>query len=198
MKNICPSMHDSTANRGFWRSVVALFPWPVLACLLLAGAAHAQTAPSAFQEGFSISAGATVSGYYLDYGGTKIAGPAVFVDIDTKHRIGIEGEARWLVVPQTNDVHNTTWLIGGRYNVFRLPRIHPYVKGMVGFTQFNFPYSYAKGDYLVIAPGGGVDFSLTRRLRWRVVDAEYQIWPQFTFGSEDSWGLSTGIRYRIF
>jgi len=31
-----------------------------------------------------------------------------------------------------------------------------------------------------------------------VVDAEYQIWPQFTFGSQYSAGISTGIRYRIF
>jgi hypothetical protein len=192
-------LHNAPAERSFRLAAAAFFPLILAACLFPAGSAHAQTVPSGYQEGFSLAAGATASGYYLDYGGEKIAGPAVFVDADTKHHIGIEGEARWLVVPQRADVHNTTWLVGLRYNAFHFhDRFYPYVKGMVGFTQFTFPYSYAKGDYLVVAPGGGVDMSLTRRIRWRVVDAEYQIWPQFTFGSEDSWGISTGIRYRIF
>jgi len=162
-------------------------------------AARAQTMPSAFENGYSIAAGGTLSGYNIDYGQHKIAGPAVFVDIDTRHRLGVEGEARWLVVPQHNSVHNTTWLVGARYS---LPgfgtRLYPYAKGMVGFTQFNFAYNYAKGNYLVFAPGGGLDYRLSNRMRVRLIDAEYQIWPQFTFGSTSSWGLSTGIRYRVF
>jgi len=204
MKNFRASLQGSPAQRSSWLAAFAAFPLvffvlTLAVCLFPAGSAHAQTAPSGYQEGFSLSAGATASGYYVDYGGEKIAGPAIFVDADTRHRIGIEGEARWLLAPQTNKVHNTTWLVGLRYNAFNFhERFFPYVKGMVGFTQFNFPYGYAKGDYLVVAPGGGLDMSLTRRVRWRVVDAEYQIWPQFTFGSESSWGVSTGIRYRIF
>lgn len=203
MKNFRVLKQDSTVKPSSRSAGSASLPALLAFCLVLAlapsGSAHAQTAPSAWQEGFSLSAGATASGYYLQYGARKIAGPAVFVDADTRHHIGIEGEARWLLAPQTANVHNTTWLIGLRYSAFDFhQKFHPYVKGLVGFTQFNFPYNYAKGDYLVVAPGGGLDYNLGRRLRWRVVDAEYQIWPQFTFGNETSFGVSTGIRYRIF
>jgi hypothetical protein len=50
----------------------------------------------------------------------------------------------------------------------------------------------------VVAPGGGTDFRLTRRVRWRVVDFEYQFWPQFQFGMMSSVGVSTGLRIKIF
>jgi len=69
---------------------------------------------------------------------------------------------------------------------------------LVGFGLFNFPYNFAHGSYLVVAPGGGVDFRLNRRFRVRLVDFEYQIWPQFTYGAMSSVGVSAGIRYRIF
>ena len=181
-------------------SASLLFAFCLFAAWLgLGAAAEGQSAPSGWEEGYSISVGGTASGYYLGYGARKIAGPAAFFDIDTRHRLGIEGEARWLLAPQTADVHNTTWLIGGRYTPFRFEgRFSPYVKGLVGFTQFNFPYNYAKGDYFVVAPGAGLDYRLSRRVRLRVVDFEYQFWPQFTFNSVPSYGISTGIRVRVF
>src|SRR5262249_39052928 len=63
-----------------------------LVALAMAVASRAQSMPSAFENGFSIAAGGTASGYYIGYGGHTIAGPAVFVDIDTRHRLGLEGE----------------------------------------------------------------------------------------------------------
>lgn len=179
------------------------FPAVLVATLLATGLGAARTArcqsmPSAFENGYSISAGSLVSGYYLGYGSRKIAGPSSFVDIDTRHRLGIEGEAHWLMFPQTASVHDTTWLIGARYSALEFNRrFYPYVKGMVGFTQFNFPYSYAKGDYVVAAPGGGFDYRLTYRVRLRV-DGEYQFWPQFTYVSTPAWGVSAGLRVRVF
>jgi hypothetical protein len=180
------------------RSPFALFG---LFALLLgaATAVHGQTLPSGWQEGLSLSAGGTASGYYLGYDHQKIVGPAMFVDADTKYRLGVEGEARFLRFPQNQSVRNNTWLVGARFSVLRFDRrIFPYAKTMIGFTQFNFPYSYAKGDYLVIAPGGGIDYGVTPRVRLRIIDAEYQIWPQFSYTSIPSWGISTGVRVRVF
>jgi hypothetical protein len=71
------------------------------------------------------------------------------------------------------------------------------VKGLVGIGQFNYPYNYAKETDLVVAGGGGVDYRLTNRIRWRAADFEYQMWPQFTFGRMSSYGLSSGIRIMI-
>jgi hypothetical protein len=120
-----------------------------------------------------------------------------FVDADSKGSLGLEGEARWLTFHQTADVHASTYMAGPRY--FRnVRKFQPYAKVLVGFGQFNFPYNFAHGNYLVVAPGGGVDFRINRRFRVRLADFEYQIWPQFTYGAMSSVGISAGIRYRIF
>jgi hypothetical protein len=74
----------------------------------------------------------------------------------------------------------------------------PFVKVLAGIGHFEFPYRYATGNYFVIAPGAGVDFALNRRLKVRVVQLEYQSWPQFTYGNLHSYGISSGISVRIF
>jgi hypothetical protein len=68
----------------------------------------------------------------------------------------------------------------------------------VGFGQFNYPYNLGTDTDLVIAPGGGIDYRITHRIRVRVADFEYQFWPQFHYGALLSYGISSGIRVRIF
>ena len=163
----------------------------------LATRASAQVAPAADAGGYKISAGGTGSGYYVQYGERKLLGYSAFVDADTHRGIGVEGEARWLEYHQTADVHVETYSVGARYHInFR--RFQPYAKGLIGFVDFNFPYNYATGRYLVVTAGGGLDYRLSRRIHVRVADLEYQMWPQFTFGSMSTVGVSTGLRVGIF
>ena len=181
--------------RGF-RGVMAILACAA-ACLALQRTAVAQSVPPGDQGGLTLSVGGMASGYYLGYGQTKLLGATAFVDADTRRRLGFEAEARWLEYHQTANIHAETYTAGPRFSL-DYGRLQPYVKGLVGIGQFNFPYNYATGNYLVIAPGGGVDYRLTHRIRIRAIDFEYQIWPQFTYGLMSSYGLSTGIRYRIF
>ena len=157
----------------------------------------AQVVPAADAGGYNLTVGATATGDLLEYGSRKMLGIAAIADLDTKRRIGIEGEAKWLMFNQTANVHTTTYLIGPRYHM-TFGRFQPYVKGLVGFGQFNYPYNLGTDDDFVIEPGGGVDFRITRRVRIRVADFEYQIWPQFHYGTLSSYGISSGIRVRIF
>jgi hypothetical protein len=173
-------------------------------CLGVVRIASAQAVPAADAGGMRLSAGGTVSGYELGYGQVKLLGGTAFVDADTLRHFGFEGEARWLTyhLPSEQkgpaaDEHASTYLAGLRYSRY-YGRFQPYVKGLVGIGQFNYPYNFAKETDLVLAPGGGFDFRLSRRIRLRAVDFEYQIWPQFTFGTMSSYGLSTGIRVKIF
>jgi hypothetical protein len=159
--------------------------------------AMAQVQEPGDKGGLILSAGAMGSGYYLQYGQQKLIGIAGFVDADTKRRFGIEAEGRWLEFHQTANVHVETYSIGGRYH-FDVGRFEPYAKGLVGSGDFNFPYNYAYGRYLVVTAGGGLDFHWTRRLTVRAVDFEYQDWPNFTFGNMNSLGLNAGLRVRIF
>ena len=146
---------------------------------------------------YNLTVGATATGYWLQYGPRKMLGVAAIADLDTKRRMGIEGEAQWLIFHQTANVHTTTYLIGPRYHM-TFGRWQPYAKGLIGLGQFNYPYNLGTDNDLVIAPGAGVDFRLTKRVRIRIADFEYQIWPQFNYGTLSSYGLSTGIRVRIF
>ena len=159
--------------------------------------ASAQAVQSADAGGLMLSVGGTASGYYVQYGETKLLGVSAFVDADTRRHFGVEGEARWLQFHQTNDLHYATYMAGPRY-YREIGRFQPYVKALAGVGEFNFPYNYATGSYLVVAPGGGLDYRINRLIRIRVADFEYQLWPQFTYGSMSSFGVSTGIRVRIF
>jgi hypothetical protein len=158
-------------DRGFWLCnrpglrvwVDAVFALMISVLSVGSGQARAQVVPPGDQGGARLSAGVLGSGYSLQYGQRKMAGIAGFVDLDTKRRLGIEAEGRWLEYNQTANVHAETYSIGGRYH-FDLGRFQPYAKGLVGFGDFNFPYNYARGRYLVVTAGGGLDFRLTRRI----------------------------------
>jgi hypothetical protein len=176
----------------------AVFMAVLLSAILgLARNASAQVVSSGDEGGFTLTAGATASGYEVQYGAQKLLGVAAVVDIDTRRRFGLEAEGRWLMFHETNQLHATTWMAGPRYH-FTRGKLQFYGKGLVGVGQFYFPFNYAQGNYLVLAPGGGVDYRWKRRVSFRLADVEYQIWPQFTFGAMNSYGVSAGVRYHIF
>jgi len=177
----------------------AIFSAVLLAiCLGMPGAARGQVVPAADRGGLMLSAGGAFSGDYLQYGERKMLGVTGFVDVDTRRDFGIEGEASFKVFRQTANVHDMIYSIGPRYHMNVGGKLQPYAKAMVGLGEFNFPYNYAHGSYMVIAPGAGVDFRLTRRIHFRVADFEYQFWPQFTYGSMTSCSVSSGFSVRIF
>jgi hypothetical protein len=169
----------------------------LIMCLGAPGLARAQVLPQANGGGFKLSAGGEASGYYLQYGQREIGGGTVFVDANTSRRLGIEAEGRWLEFHQTENVHTETYSVGLRYHM-DFGRFQPYAKGLIGFGNFNFPFGYAHGRYLVVTGGGGLDYQWTHRIHIRLPDVEYQDWPQFTYGAMSSVGVSVGLRVGIF
>jgi hypothetical protein len=167
------------------------------ACLGPARPSGAQSAPAAQANDFLLFAGFTATGSELQYGDRKMLGFTGFVDVDTRRRYGLEAETGWAIYHQTANVHTSDYLLGPRYR-FPMGRLQPYAKVLVGIGEFNFPYNYAHGSYLLVAPGGGVDLRLSRRLRLRLADCEYQYWPQFTYGSMSALSVSSGIKIRVF
>jgi hypothetical protein len=163
----------------------------------LAGMAQAQTVPAGDEGGLAIWAGTSGSSYYVQYGERKMVGVTAFVDADTRRRLGIEVEGQWVEFRQSAGVHIETYSIGARYH-FSVGRFQPYVKGLAGFGDFNFPYNLATGRFLVATAGGGIDYRLSRKIEIRAVDCEYQNWPKFTFGNMTTLSVSVGLRMRIF
>lgn len=188
--------HHGTMQVPRCRNIFCLL---ILICCSLAAtqAVWGQARESATAGRRSVWAGGGVSGQYIQYGGLNEAGATAFVDADAAHRLGLEAEGRWIEYHKTADVHIETYMAGLRYHL-DYGRFQPYAKGLVGVGYFNFPYDYAHGSYLVVAPGAGVDYRLSRRWSVRAADVEYQYWPQFTFGAMSSVSVTVGIRYKVF
>jgi hypothetical protein len=167
------------------------------ACLVGGRQVNAQALPTATAPGAYVSVGTTYSFFESGYGQQKVQGGGIYVDINRVRAAGLEAEGRWLKQSGSPNVQQSTYLIGPRVQ-FRRGPYTPYVKTLVGLGHFEFPYDMARGRYFVIAPGAGVDMMLGNDLKIRLIDVEYQQWPQFTFGTISPYGLSFGVSYRVF
>jgi hypothetical protein len=167
------------------------------ACLLACRQSNAQALPTATAPGAYISVGGTYSLFDSGYGQQKVSGEGVYVDINPVRQAGLEAEGRWLKQSGPPNVSQSTYLVGPRVQ-FRRGPYTPYVKTLVGLSHFEFPYETARGRYFVIATGAGVDLMLGENLKIRLIDVEYQQWPQFTFGTINPYGISCGLSYRVF
>lgn len=172
--------------------------------LVAAMPARAQSPQSAQYGDQSLSAGGVFNATRLQYGQHWVLGAGAFVDANLTWHYGIEGEATWTRWHTQSDTYDTTYLIGPRYRFAGLDsgRLSPYAKFLIGDGDFNFPSyngaSTGTGNYFVMAPGGGFDYHWKPRFDIRLCDVEYQIWPQFTFGSVSNVSVSAGLSYRIF
>jgi len=172
----------------------------VIAGLLLATAAvPAQVTPAAgVGPGLYTSVGIAGSIYRSDYGKSNLYAPTVYVDANIHRYVGIEAEARFLRWGGENGIKQNTYLVGPRVSLKPVGWI-PYVKMPVGLGTMRFPYGYGNGSYFVMAPGAGLEKWIANdTIRIRVVDVEYQFWPQFTFGTLHPYGVSTGISFRVW
>jgi hypothetical protein len=185
--------------RGHNRPIRICFAVTML-CLVAAfvNAAHAQVGASSYGGNQTFAVGGMVSGFHLDYGKRYLGGAGAYVDGDLNDHWGLEGEANWLWLHQFADTHFSTYMGGPRFNFNTSGKWRPYVKALGGGALFNFPYSYARGSYLVVAGGGGLDYRMASRFRLRVADFEYQYWPEFSFGAIKPYGVTVGLQYQLF
>jgi hypothetical protein len=170
----------------------------ILSALVACGSsvANAQAQATASGPGSNIIAGGGFSGLQADYGKRVLGGGFFFVDVHPSWRYGLEGEGRYLRLHTDENVTETTY-IGGAHVYLRPQAFRPYVKFLAGVGRLNFPFGYAKGTYLVLAPGAGIDYLVTDRIAIRAIDFEYQDWPQFTYGALHPYGVSVGVSFRI-
>jgi hypothetical protein len=172
-----------------------------LGCALASASriANAQAQPTAIGPGSYLQLGVTGSRYQQDYGHRYIDGETAYLDANLFRRIGFEAEIRFLNAQTSESVKESTFLIGPKISI-RPRAVRPYVKLLAGDGTFRFPFHYANPvNYFVLAPGGGLDWRVGDS-KWtiRVVDFEYQIWPQFTFGALHPYGASAGFSYQLF
>lgn len=169
----------------------------LLAPFLLLHDARAQNIPTAIGPGSYVAVGGEVSAFQVDYGQRVLGGAVLFADVNPTWRIGFEAEARYLRFNQFEDVTESTYLAGPRV-MLRPGPLRPYVKFLVGAGNIHLPFHYAQGTFLCYAPAAGVDYIVNDRVTVRVLDFEYQLWPDFApYGELHPYGLSAGISFRL-
>jgi hypothetical protein len=126
-------------------------------------------------------------------------GPAVFVDANRLlGRIGVEGEARWLLWNQP-PISESSYLAGPRVQLIAGRRMSLNAKFLAGGATFHNGDEW--GGWAAYVPGATFGYRMSPRLMLRV-DYEYQIWPGFV-GTRGPRGLtpngfSFGASYRLF
>ena len=178
--------------RRLYAFALALGAW-----LVAAPAAHGQALPAASGPGAYISVGGGVSAYQVDYGTRIDYGSAVVANMHLRGRYSLEAEARFLKYHTDEQVTQTTYLIGPELVLLKHGPFRPYAKFLVGDARMTFPFGYAHGNYFAMAPGAGLDIAIAPRLDLRLIDVEYQSWPQFTYGNLHPFGVTAGIRLRL-
>jgi hypothetical protein len=158
--------------------------------------AIAQAAPTATGPGSTVTAGGGLSLAHSPYGQRDLAGGWLFSDFYPHWRFGFEAEARYLRVHNSEDVTQANYLIGPRVFVHS-GREQIYAKFLVGDGHIELPFHYGRGDFLTLAPGGGVDLPLNDYVSVRAFDFEYQLWRDFPYGSMRPYSVSAGLSIRV-
>ena len=159
--------------------------------------AQAQAIATASGPGSFVTVGAGVSDFQSDYGHRDISGAFAYTDVNPHWRVGLEGEARFLRFHTAEEVTESNVFGGIRVQILRPRRWQPYGKFLAGMGRISLPFDYAHGSFLAYAPGAGLDVALSNRITIRLVDVEYQHWPQFAFGPLSPYGVSAGISLRL-
>ncbi|MBB5055740.1 opacity protein-like surface antigen [Granulicella aggregans] len=167
-----------------------------LAMLAVAASAAGQKLPTATAPGASITVGGTYSAFEAKYPQGVQGGAGIYVDLNFRHYVGLEGEIHYLRQNTIAGSNQTTYVIGPRVEL-HYGRFSPYAKAFIGNGKLTFPYNLGYGNYVIAGGGGGIDYQLTENLKLRAIDFEYQYWPNFTLGSISPYGVSAGLSYRI-
>lgn len=176
------------------------FSFALTAALLLLpiSSLKGQATHTANGPGSYIAVGAIASGFQSDYGRQHLGGIGVFADANLYRRVGIEAEYRTLRYNATQGLRESSRMVGPKISTHGRG-FRPYAKLLAGFGLFDYPYGNAKGSYLAIAPGAGLDWRIANGpVTIRIIDFEYQLWPQFTFGTLHPYGISSGVSVKVF
>jgi hypothetical protein len=174
----------------------------IISLLLGSGAAYAQVAESVHGGGSTLWVGGEFGSFNPDYDPrSRIVGPGVTVDYNFTPKIGVIGEMRWLHWNGDQSQTQSDYFAGAKYT-FHYRRFSFSPKFVLGGVWIKFPASVnATGSYFAYAPGGFVDYRVSRRVSVRG-GYEHQFLPSAPGLNGHSDGLTpsgftVGVNYRL-
>jgi opacity protein-like surface antigen len=168
-----------------------------------------QVVPSATDKHLQLKIGAGFSDYNGDLGNGQLMGGALWIDAVPPHLpqalygLALEVEARGVQTNQNSPTEHGVFREataggGAIYNWRHYRNFRPYAKFIADLAGQNFNIgdkAYHHESQVAFAPGGGVDYAISRNL-WVRGDYEYQIWPD-PFNNHswylDPQGISVGL-----
>jgi opacity protein-like surface antigen len=179
---------------------------PLAFCVtLLPAPAQAQVVPSGFESRHALWVGgecSTVSASFPYQSGQHIYGCGAFADLHWTPHLDVEGDARWLPFGGFAGSTESNYLVGPRYIFSRFGKFQPYGKFLLGEGTIHYPYQIGNNTYFALAPGGGLNYRVARRLTVRA-EYEYQIWlnsPGFANEPDHRLkpnGFNLGVSYQV-
>ena len=168
-----------------------------LAFLFLLGGTsilHAQATTTASRAGDAqIGVGYTMA--RPDYVQQTFQGLTAYADFDFALHLGVEAEFHQAGSTTGDRSYQRTYDIGGRYLRTYGPLV-PYVKGMIGRGDFNYPLGQTELAYFMYAGGVGADFKLGSHTRVRG-EYEFQKWTSFPNGGLTPQLVTFGVAYHF-
>jgi predicted porin len=175
----------------------------IFSLLFASGTAFSQVAPTVRGANSSLSVGGEFSSFDSDYDNvTRLIGIGALVDYNLTPKLGLVGEARWLQWNGHGGQSQQDYLLGAKYRLYQWHRFSFNAKFVLGGVWITYPDQIGTGSYFAIAPGGFVDYHLTRRFSIRG-DYEYQFLPSapgfagFPSNGLNPNGFSVGVMYRL-
>jgi hypothetical protein len=139
---------------------------------------------------------AGVAGMYLrnDYSEDANKGIVVYGDYDFSRWVGLEGEARWGGLISPDKIGENSYLAGPRVT-YRRHQITGYGKIMVGRGTITNQFTTGASSFDLYAYGGGLEYKVGSKFNVRVIDGEFQKWPNFAPHTLSPVAISIGIAY---
>jgi len=188
------------------RKDLGIVCWLCALAGLAAGTACAQVVPSATGPGRSLWAGAEYTNIHAGFpyeSAQRLWGIGGFADYHITAHIGAEGEARFLRFHSYYGETEDNYLVGPRYTFRGIGKLQPFGQCLAGLGKIQYPFQIGSGTYLAVAPGGGANYRLSRRLTVRG-EYEYQFWPNSpNIANEPAHaitpnGFNVGLAFRVF
>jgi opacity protein-like surface antigen len=170
---------------------------------LLPGTLHAQATAAATRGGI-VQAGAAYTFSNEDqYPGKHLQGMTLYGTFDLNNHLGVEGDVHLASVFKSYFQYKETSYDAGLRWTQHYRKFNPYAKALVGFGHSSAINAQqivggsTPGSYFLYGLGGGLDYNLTDKINIRVVDFEYQRWPNFPPHGLTPPLFSFGAAYRI-
>ena len=192
--------------RGIGTTTVRCLAMAALVCAAVATATQAQTVADGRGGAASLWVGAEYADFKAGFpkdSTVQLGGVGGFATYNWNRHYALEMHARFLNMNSWNGETEQAYLVGPRYSFLRGEKLRPFALFQMGFVKIQYPFQMGTGTSFAMAPGGGVEYRLGRKLSVRGA-YEFQMLsnsPDFTnepkFGIRPT-GATVGVSYRIF